>query len=276
MYINVLSYNISWATQINLEEGSEKDFVEQCKKTYKSGGKTCIKKAIGNIKKLDPLDLVGLQEVNSDIETHIMKVQPNLKEYKKGQIGLSCVSILWNPTIFGKIITSHTFNLVNGNDRPCLVIGFDKDNVQYLVINVHMPWFNKRDEAIKTLETNLKSKFKNYINNKNIKIIMLGDFNDSETLLGSIDNPLILKYNNKTTKLSHKKTKKQAKKTLKSCCWHKPKHQYKYFSDTGDYILVNKNIKQKKIFIPPIFRISGRLNRLFSDHKPIMSRLKIV
>ena len=35
--INVLTYNISWATQINKTLGSEADFVEACQKTYKKG-----------------------------------------------------------------------------------------------------------------------------------------------------------------------------------------------------------------------------------------------
>ena len=79
--------------------------------------------------------------------------------------------------------------------------------------------------------------------------------------------------NGKTLRLKYNKTRAQARKTLKSCCWHKPKHQYKYFSDTGDYILVNKNVKEKSIKIPRIFRKVGRLNRLFSDHMPVLSQL---
>ena len=41
MIINVLSYNISWATQANKMLGSEADFVEACQKAYKTGGLQC-------------------------------------------------------------------------------------------------------------------------------------------------------------------------------------------------------------------------------------------
>ena len=74
------------------------------------------------------------------------------------------------------------------------------------------------------------------------------------------NKPLVIKNNKKTIKLKYNKTKAyKQEKLLKTCCWHKPKHQYKNFSDTGDYILVNKNIKQKSIKIPEIFRRAGRL-----------------
>ena len=62
MKINILTYNVSWATQVNKILGSEADFVEACQKKYKKGGEQCIKNAINNINKLKKLDLVGLQE----------------------------------------------------------------------------------------------------------------------------------------------------------------------------------------------------------------------
>jgi hypothetical protein len=68
MKINVLSYNISWTTQVNKTLGSEADFVEACQKAYKTGGLQCIKDALTHIGKLDVIDLLGLQEVNSAIE----------------------------------------------------------------------------------------------------------------------------------------------------------------------------------------------------------------
>ena len=71
------------------------------------------------------------------------------------------------------------------------------------------------------------------------------------------------------------KTKAQAHKTLKSCCWHKPHHPDKYFTNTSDYILVNNNIKQKTLKIPELFRKAGRINRLFSDHMPVLASLEI-
>jgi hypothetical protein len=75
MRINVLSYNMSWATQVNKSLGTEADFVEACQQKYKKGGLNCIDKAIQNIGKLGPLDLIGLQEVNSAIEERIRRLR---------------------------------------------------------------------------------------------------------------------------------------------------------------------------------------------------------
>ena len=272
MLINVLTYNISWATQVNKALGSEADFVEKCQKIYKKGGLQCTKNAIENIGKLPTLDLIGLQEVNSNIEEKIMSVQPNLIKFKRGKIGLSTVSTLWNPEIFGNLIYTKNLNLVKNDDRPCLVLVFRKDKQIFVIINMHMPWAEKRQEAIKTLQSFIdKNKMlKKYVFDDNTKIIMLGDFNDPKTTINK-DNPIILKDNKKTIRLKYNKTKLQAKRTLKSCCWHKLKHKYKNFDDTGDYILVNKNVKQKSIIIPKIF-MDGNLS---SDHRAVLSVLDI-
>ena len=276
MLINVLTYNISWATQVNKTLGSEADFVEACQKNYKKGGLQCIKNAINNINKLDKLDLVGLQEVNSNIENKIMKIQPKLKKFVRGTIGLSSVSTLWNPEIFGELLNQETINLIENDYRPCLILIFKKNDQIFIIINLHMPWADKRFHAIQALHDHInKNKIiKDYLFNKNTKIIMMGDFNDPNTTI-HINKPLFIKNNKKTVKLIYNKNKTQSRKTLKSCCWHKPKHKYKYFDDTGDYILVNKNIKQKSIKIPEIFRKAGRTKRLFSDHMPVHSILEI-
>ena len=74
--INILTYNISWATQINKVLGSEADFVKNCQKMYKNGGLKCNENAINNLKIIDEkdkIDLIALQEVNSEVEKTIMK-----------------------------------------------------------------------------------------------------------------------------------------------------------------------------------------------------------
>jgi len=287
--INVLTYNISWATQSNQTLGSEADFVEQCQKTYKKGGVQCTNNAIKNIGTLKPLDLIGLQEVNAldtslfknnELENKIMEVQPNLKKFKRGQIGLSTVSTLWNPDIFGDLIYDKIINIKKGDDRPCLILIFKKDDQIFVIINLHTPWLDEnidKTNLIKELENNINKnkKIKENIFNKNTKIIVTGDFNDGKKTFINKNNPLVLKNNKNTIKLKYNKTKEQARKTLKSCCWHKPNHKNKYFKETGDYILVNKNIKQKSINIPEIFKKKGRLNRLFSDHLPVLSTLEL-
>jgi len=273
MLVNVLSYNMSWATQVNKILGSEADFVEACQKKHKHGGFQCTKDAITNIGKLNKIDLIGLQEVNSALEPEIMKLQSSLKKYERGIIKESIVSILWNPEIFGEKIYSASLNLVKTDSRPCLILITKKDNTIYVLINVHMPWSIHREQATNNIN--------NFINNdKNIKkhmsdkIIMMGDFNDPKTSI-YLNRPYVITLTNNIIKLNHNLTKSKTQKTLKSCCWHKPKHKYKYFSDSGDYILVNKNIKQKSIKIPAIFKKKGRTHRLYSDHMPVLSILEL-
>jgi exonuclease III len=275
MLIKVLSYNISWATQSNQLLGTEADFVEACQSQYKKGGLSCIDNAVKTIGKLDKLDLIGLQEINSsDIEERLMKVQPQLKKFKRGKIGLATVSLLWNPDVFGQLIADTVFNLVDNDDRPCLILVFEKDEQRFVIINLHAPWGlnDTKPAMLKTIYKNINKHpiIKANIFAANAKIIMTGDFNDNKTAINR-NKPLIIK----TVKLKHMKTKTQAQKTLKSCCWHKPGHKDKYFTDTGDYILVNKNIKQKTLFIPSLFRKAGRGNRMFSDHMPVMAVLDV-
>ena len=276
MLINVLSYNMSWATQVNKILGSEADFVEACQKEYKKGGLQCTEDAIKNIGKLDNIDLIGLQEVNSDIENKIMNVQLGLKNFERAISGPSIISIIWNPDVLGKKIYKSSLNLMKDDNRPCLIVVCKKDTDIFVLINLHMPWGIKHKEAIKNLNNYIdKNKtLKNYLFNENAKIIMMGDFNDPKTTI-NLKNPFVIKGNNKSIKLKYNKTRSQARKTLKSCCWHKPKHKYKHFSETGDYILVNKNIKQKSIKIPKNFKKKGRINRLLSDHMPVLSKIII-
>ena len=266
--INVVSYNMSWATQVNKVMGSEANFVEACKNTYSQGGFKCTSNAIKNIKTLPRLDLICIQEVNSDIEDKIKKVQPSLTHFKRGTVGLSTVSTIWNPNAFGKLTDEYVVDLSKDkNDfRPALFLVFMKDNEKIVVVNVHMPWFIG-EYAKKTIDKVFK---KLKVSNCD-KIMMLGDFNDSKTTIHK-NRPLSLK---KKIKLSLNKNKKQLKKTLKSCCWHKKGHKYGYFTDTGDYVLVNKNIKQITLEIPKIFKKRGKMNRLFSDHMPVFSTLKL-
>ena len=277
MLISTLTYNLSWATQKNIATGTEKDFVEACQKEYKKGGIKCNENAIKTIGKLKPLDLICLQEVNSNIENKIMKLQPKLKKFIRGHVGLSIVSTLWNPKVFGKLIYNIEFNLVPKElgSRPCIILIFEmKNKEKIVVINVHMPTTVNIKIAYKKINSIINSDktLNKIIYNKKIKIIMGGDFNDHKTNINK-EKPLIIMNNTKKIILKHKKTKKQAINNLKSCCWlNDPK---KYFSDTGDYILVNENIKQKTIEIPKLFKKTGKKKRLFSDHAPIMSVLEI-
>lgn len=276
--LNALTYNVSWATQVNISAGTEKDFVEECKKVYKLGGKQCNNNAIKLLKKLPKLDIVGLQEVNSDIEEKIMKVQPSLTNFKKGKSGLSQVSILWNKNKLGKVIESNIIELATKeNDyRPCLAILLEKDKHKTLVICLHAP--NPSSSNLLS-NGNLKKislgkpLINKALNDKTTHIICLGDFNDPKSTITK-SSPVILKSGKtKKRKLSTQRTKKYLQTSLKSCCWHKKGHSHGHFVRTGDYILVGDNLKINKLEIPKDYDYIHRNKNLYSDHKPVFAEI---
>ena len=276
--INALTYNVSWATQVNINAGTEKDFVEECKKVYRLGGKQCIYNAIKQIKELPKLDIIGLQEVNSDIEEKIMKVQPSLTNFKRGKSGLSQVSLLWNKNKLGKIIESNIIELATKtNDyRPCLTILLEKGKQKTLVICLHAPNPNNNkllsNGNLKKISLG-KPLIKKALNEETTHIICLGDFNDPNTSITK-STPLILKSGKtKKRKLSTQRTKKYLQNSLKSCCWHKKGHPYGHFIRTGDYVIVSQNLKINKLEIPKIFNYIHRNKNLYSDHKPVFTEI---
>jgi len=275
MKVLAMTYNMSWATQKNVPAGSEKDFVEQCRRSYKKGGKQCTENAIQNIGKVGTISLLGIQEVNSKIESKIKKVQPTLKKYERGQLlksdgNIVTITIMWDPLIFGNVTDKYSFNLKNKKDpRPCLVLLTDKN---FVLINLHSTWETKL--LHKTLSSKLSkhANIRKALEDESTKVIVLGDFND-DTMVITKKKPLTITLRKKKVRVRHTKTKGQLHKDLRSCCWHEPGHPWKYFTNVGDYVLTNKNVIQKSLYIPGIFKKAGRNNRLFSDHKPVMSHL---
>ena len=276
--INVLTYNMSFATQVNKSIGSEKDFVERCQKKYKKGGIQCNTNAIKKLNELDEISLMGIQEVNSAIEPKIKKVQPSLKKHKRVKIGLSTVSILWDPSIFGNKIDDYSFNLTSKkNDyRPCLIILTKKKNNQFLLINIHSPWKTETLEKVisKNLNKCKSDKIIDAFKSKDTNIIVMGDFNDDKAIINK-QKPLHISVKRKKIPLTIKKTRKQLKNELLSCCWHEIGHKWDHFDSPGDYILTNSNVKQDDIYIPKEFNLKQRNKLLYSDHKPVMAELTI-
>jgi exonuclease III len=271
--IRVITYNMSWATQINKTLGSEADFVKECKRLYKKGGIQCTNNAIKKLSKLPKIHLMGIQEVNSKIESKIKKVQPCLAKHIRGKLNKSdgnivSVSILYDPKIFGKVTKEYVFNLRDADDpRPCLMV-LTSNN--FLLINLHSPW---ETETIKeTIQTKLSENktFSSSIN-PDTKIIVMGDFNDNKSLITK-QKPLVIFDKIKVT---HNKTRKELNESLKSCCWHEKTHKYGHFDAPGDYILINNQLLQETMEIPKIFNKKERQHLMFSDHKPVMSVIRL-
>ena len=266
---HVLTYNLSWATQANKVMGSEADFVDQCQKTYKRGGHQCHDNALVHIKKLKDIQLIGLQEVNSNIKSKLVSHFKSLNKFKVTKMGPSKILTLWNSSIFGTLKHFVEINLDARTDRPCHILLTNKN---IILINLHAPVpFVKQD-----LETNLMKAISSnkYIydaaQHPDCKIIMVGDFNDKNSTIHK-GSPLKLSLKSKTQKIKPCLKKRKLRKTLKSCCWHAPKHHSGYFVGTGDYILTNHNVRQEWMKIPAAFNKSGPLQRLFSDHTPVIS-----
>jgi len=274
--INVLTYNMSWATQINKALGSESDFVEACQKKYKNGGIRCNEKAIKKLKLLDNVRLMGIQEVNSQIEKKIKKNIPYLDKYKRGKVGLSTVTIMWDSNIFGNLKSQLLFNLSSNDDRPCLILYTKKNDKKFILINIHAPWRMKglKEALSENISSSNNELIKNAFHDDDVKIIVIGDFNDDRGLL-NVDKPLNFIVNEKKISVKHIKKKEELKKSLNSCCWHKKDHKYGHFIGPGDYILTNKNLKQLKLYIPKEFKSESRTEKLYSDHKPVMSKINI-
>ena len=104
------------------------------------------------------------------------------------------------------------------------------------------------------------------------KIIVMGDFNDHKFLITK-SKPLTFKVRNKKLSIKHNKSKKELKKSLRSCCWHDKSNHY--FKQAGDYILTNNQVKQLNMYIPYPFNKTTRSSNMSSDHKPVMSELEL-
>ena len=183
---------------------------------------------------------------------------------------------MWDSKIFGNLRSHLLFNLSSTDDRPCLVLYTKNKDKKFILINIHASW---RMEGLKeSLSKNITSSNNELIKeaflDKDIKIIVVGDFNDDRGLL-NVNRPLNFMVNEKKISVKHIKNKEELKKTLNTCCWHKKDHKYGHFIGPGDYILTNKNLEQLDIYIPKEFNSESRTKNLYSDHKPVISKIKI-
>ena len=262
--VRALTYNLSWASQKKAIAGSEADFVEACinKKI------DCYKEALKQIQLLHfsyDFDVIGIQEVEDpDLVTSICK-KTGLDGWYRGatwhseeKIYSGC-AIMWNTQTLGTMETGKTINLapVDKDARTCIIITTSK-NINLIV--AHFPW----------LTTRLDVKAVTDIINAHITsdgpIIILADTNDYNTFITK-ETPLIIK--NKF--LSHGLSKKEVRKLLKSCCWHKPGHKYPNFNDTGDYIL-SENVDPINIASHHPSNDDKEL-ALYSDHMPVAATI---
>ena len=273
--VNALTYNMSWASQQNIEAGSEEDFVRLCKTL----GRNCYNEAltlIGTLHKEYKFDVIGIQEVEDpELIPKIISLT-NLDGFYRGatwksqspfpNIYSGC-AILWNTNKLGKMKSCKTINLATPNEdntcdaRTCCIVT-TTNNVHLIV--AHFPWITTQEDINKV------SDLLNTHISPSGAVIILTDANDGNTVISS-ENPLIIHGR----KLSHGLTRRDAKRNLKSCCWHEKDHKLKWqhFDSTGDYILSEK-VNSIKIPITHPSNNPDEVN-LYSDHMPVIANLTI-
>jgi len=264
--VNALTYNLSWASQQDVERGSEADFVAQCKRVKRN----CYQQALKKIKELHysyKFDVIGIQEVVDPNLVAAICRSTGLTGWYRGatwksieQIWSEC-AIIWNTHTLGTMETGKTINLAkvdennNCDARTCCIVTTSYD---YNLIVAHFPWLNRREDILaitEIIDAHISS---------NGPIIILADTNDAKTLITK-DFPLIIK----NRKLSHGLSKEEAREVIKSCCWHEKDHKWPHLTDTGDYIL-SENVPLIKVPLPYPSNESSE-TELYSDHMPVVA-----
>ena len=281
--LRVLSYNMSFASQLNIPMGSEQDFVEQCQNVDRLCYSAALKR-IAYLNKKQKLDVVGIQECEDPkMVDKIKRKLTHLDCYYRAGVWNEYVSkyagalIMWDSTILGTLKNACTIDLAYaGSDekdaRPCGIVTTTR-NITLIV--AHFPWLT--DEKI-------KKKIEDHISAHILlesNIIIMADTNDAKTFIHK-EAPLIIKGRS----LSQNMTKKNLQKKLKTCCWHKENNTmgYQNYDDTGDYILA-ENVLNIQIPELPTKKHVGRKRiypkntedstELYSDHTPVIAQVLI-
>lgn len=258
MKFNAFVYNVSWASQIGVEAGSEADFVRACKKRDK-----CFSRAVELVNALDsetPLDVAAFHEVNTDDFENKFTLQ-RLNARRRGMVTGAqgqCVqcSLMWSTRKFGKEEWHCAFDLDVG--RPCLLVVTSRG---FLFVVAHFPWVNRR-RKIDQLSDSISSRAPFHLFHIS-HVVVLADANDAKTLL-HIERPLLIQKR----KVSPQRSKEWLREHLLTCCWHEKGHQWGSMDSTGDYIMVDKSLRIVDVGVPISFLTSEAEG---SDHRPVMA-----
>ena len=270
--IHCFSFNMSWATQQNVVAGSEADFVRACNRHERN----CFENSIALLGQVSPLHLMGVQEVGvADLEARVQEVQPTLDTWHRACVwnraSNICVSasLLYNRRRMGRMLWQSTFDLddVDGG-RPCSVYHFVRGRRGVFVVHLHMPHTSRAsvfDRLVQRIDAHMPKDMK-----KKDALIVLGDFNDTTTRI-HVDRPLMLGKQ----AVSHGFERGEAKRRLKSCCWHEDGHEYQSMTQTGDYILTSVDrFTKSRVRIPKVFEAT-RGKPTASDHLPVEATVDV-
>jgi endonuclease/exonuclease/phosphatase family metal-dependent hydrolase len=265
--INVLSYNISFASQLQQEIGSEKDFVARCKQLERN----CFDHLIEQLKYLNTIpdvapSVIGIQEAeHPDLVNKLLDALPQLKAFHRAGVWNNSVQkyvgalLMWDPDVLGSKKYACALNLDDGEDgRVCGIVTTEK-NVTLIV--AHFPWIVTKTDLEK-----IQAKISQFVFNPQ-NIIIMADTNDANTLI-HYDAPLVIKGK----RLSQNRSRAWLQHNLKTCCWHDENSNYGHFTDTGDYILA-ENVEY--LHVPIKVPDNKTSTLLYSDHLPVCAKVHI-
>jgi hypothetical protein len=197
----IMSYNLSWATQLNDINGTEWEFVEKCKDKYSDDSSKCTSNMAEYFKKMNLIpDILALQEVtDKTLELFVSPLMGKninvfVKEIPDESKGNPKIMIVSNKK-YGEGVDIK----VDGDDlgwsgkygpdgRPRQCIYFP--DIHTLILNSHFPhgWTKKQyTENLETYGKSVMSILKTHLTQdktiKNIRIVYTGDFNDHSSEL---------------------------------------------------------------------------------------------
>ena len=178
--MEIWSLNLSWATQLNLEQGSERRFVRRCKKASGQTAPTlipsepseCTKTALRAVAAAQP-DIVCFQELAS-VQHAAEFARIFFPTYRSAissvPISKDTAAVLL--TLYSDQIRPHLAVLTRdlGRGRPCQVVVFPDNNV---LVNVHMP----RDSNLRRFTGTVQDLLANQLVRR---ILICGDFNQAK------------------------------------------------------------------------------------------------
>lgn len=295
--VNVLTWNICWSCMST-------DKHNNIKRTYQSLANYCSKLAdkkktnvclnnVANYIKDGNYDLIGLQEAKNCIDIYKIINHSNNYGFIYNNIKHPIYDIQVDIVTFYNInkfrpLAINSGNLLPDKGRPYQIIFFEKIKTKsiYIFINLH----NGHNVPLNYLEKALSHNFDNFINiqkeknyqdnNKNkytkfdlmkinydnIKIIMVGDFNDRNDF--KYWNGIKPFYYTKINRLKNIILTSKNKQPPNSCCDSNQKNKM-IFPYCGDYILINETLTYyKNNYISNKF-IKNSIKNPTSDHAPI-------
>lgn len=264
-----LSYNLSWASQLDVLAGSEKDFVAECRARKRK----CFEAAVQNLSTLPPLSAAFFQEVATpDLCSRVRAKLPNLKGSFRGcvwhpdqNVAVHLLTV-WDEDAIGDVIAWHSvFNLRPESDaRPCtlVLVRRSRDGRQTLLVNAHFPWF-ETDRELRGIERAISQHLPVRI--KIHAVVFGGDTNDARTLITKQRPLRVGRY-----ELSHGMSKASLRRHLRTCCWHEKGHEWGLHQDTGDYVLSDRRVASLRV--PASYDGDEALH---SDHKPVLAKIHL-